>query len=45
MNIMEVTKEEKAKACAIFIKSKENREVFVCACEVDQEVRWLSRYV
>ncbi|PVH37310.1 hypothetical protein PAHAL_6G285300 [Panicum hallii] len=37
LNIMEVTKEEKAKAYAIFIKSKENREAFICACEVDQE--------
>ncbi|PVH34455.1 hypothetical protein PAHAL_8G222200 [Panicum hallii] len=26
-----------AKSYAIFIKSKENREVFICACEVDQE--------
>ncbi|PUZ67520.1 hypothetical protein GQ55_3G442300 [Panicum hallii var. hallii] len=37
LNTMEVTKEEKAKAYAIFIKSKENREAFICACEVDQE--------
>jgi hypothetical protein len=34
---LEVTKEEKAKSYAIFIKSKENREAFMCACEVDQE--------
>ncbi|XP_025822794.1 uncharacterized protein LOC112898733 isoform X1 [Panicum hallii] len=37
LNTMKVTKEEKAKAYAIFIKSKENREAFICACEVDQE--------
>jgi hypothetical protein len=37
LNTMEVTKEEKAKAYAIFIKRKENREAFICACEVDQE--------
>ncbi|CAO2203018.1 unnamed protein product [Urochloa humidicola] len=37
LNTMEATKEEKAKAYAIFIKSKENREAFICACEVDQE--------
>jgi hypothetical protein len=30
-------KRKKAKSYAIFIKSKENREVFICACEVDQE--------
>ncbi|PUZ60258.1 hypothetical protein GQ55_4G109200 [Panicum hallii var. hallii] len=37
LNTMEVTKEEKAKAYAIFIKSKENREALIYACEVDQE--------
>jgi hypothetical protein len=37
LNIMEVTKEEKAKSYAIFIKSKENREALIYAYEVDQE--------
>ncbi|CAN6356665.1 unnamed protein product [Urochloa humidicola] len=43
LNTMEVTKEEKAKAYEIFIKGKENRETFICACEVDQEAAliWL----
>ncbi|PVH34120.1 hypothetical protein PAHAL_8G148800 [Panicum hallii] len=37
LNTMKVMKEEKIKAYAIFIKIKENRETFICACEVDQE--------
>lgn len=40
INTMAVTKVEKAKAYAVFIKSKENREAFICA---DQEAAliWL----
>jgi len=34
---MQVTKQEKAKAYAVFIKSKENREAFICGCEADAE--------
>ncbi|CAO2165634.1 unnamed protein product [Urochloa humidicola] len=37
LNTLEVAKEEKTKAYAILIKSKENREAFICACELDQE--------
>ncbi|RCV13639.1 hypothetical protein SETIT_2G361600v2 [Setaria italica] len=37
INTMEVTKQEKTKAYAIFTKSKENRETFICASEQDQE--------
>jgi hypothetical protein len=37
INTMQVTKEEKAKAIAVFTKSKENREAFICTCEADQE--------
>ncbi|CAN6312663.1 unnamed protein product [Urochloa humidicola] len=37
LNTMEMLKEEKAKAYSIFIKSKENREAFICACELDPE--------
>ncbi|RCV32699.1 hypothetical protein SETIT_7G024100v2 [Setaria italica] len=37
INTMEVTKQEKAKAYAIFTKSKENRETFICASEEDEE--------
>ncbi|TKW14766.1 hypothetical protein SEVIR_5G188200v4 [Setaria viridis] len=37
INTMEVTKQEKAKAYAIFAKSKENRETFICASEEDEE--------
>ncbi|CAN6272947.1 unnamed protein product [Urochloa humidicola] len=37
LNTLAVTKEEKAKGYAILIKSKENREAFVCACELDEE--------
>jgi hypothetical protein len=44
-NTMEVTKEEKIKAYAIFIKSKENREAFICACEVDQESALLIIFI
>ena len=36
LNSMDVTKEEKAKAYAVF-KSQENREIFLSACEEDQE--------
>jgi hypothetical protein len=41
---MKVTKEEKAKAFAVFIKSKENRETFLSGCELDQETTliWLK---
>jgi len=41
---MEVTKEEKAKAFAVFIKSKENREAFLSGCELDREATlvWLK---
>jgi hypothetical protein len=34
---MQVTTQEKAKAYAVFIKSKENREAFLYGCEVDAE--------
>jgi len=37
LNTMEVTKEEKAKAFVVFIKSKENREAFISGCELDVE--------
>jgi len=39
-----VTKEEKKKAYAVFIKSKENREAFICGCEADVEstLIWLK---
>ncbi|RCV43181.1 hypothetical protein SETIT_9G274500v2 [Setaria italica] len=37
INTMEVTKQEKAKSYAIFTKSKENRETFICASEEDEE--------
>uniref|UniRef100_K4A296 DUF8040 domain-containing protein n=1 Tax=Setaria italica TaxID=4555 RepID=K4A296_SETIT len=37
INTMEVTKQEKAKAYAIFTKSKENKETFICASEEDEE--------
>ncbi|CAO2169241.1 unnamed protein product, partial [Urochloa humidicola] len=37
LNTLDVMKEEKAKGYAILIKSKENREAFVCACELDEE--------
>ncbi|CAN6319444.1 unnamed protein product, partial [Urochloa humidicola] len=37
LNTLDVTKEEKAKGYAILIKSKENREAFICACELDEE--------
>jgi hypothetical protein len=40
---MELTKEEKAKAFAVFIKSKENREAFLSGCELDQEAITLGR--
>ncbi|XP_002453129.2 uncharacterized protein LOC8085172 [Sorghum bicolor] len=44
LSTMEVTKEEKAKAFAVFIKSKENREAFLSGCELDQEATlvWLK---
>jgi len=44
LSIMEVTKEEKAKAFAVFIKSKENREAFLSGCELDREATlvWLK---
>ena len=35
LNTLEVTKEEMAKAYAVFIKSKDNREAFICGCEAD----------
>ncbi|PUZ44749.1 hypothetical protein GQ55_8G144500 [Panicum hallii var. hallii] len=43
LNTMKMMKEEKIKVYAIFIKSKENREAFICVCEVDQELAliWL----
>ncbi|CAO2195858.1 unnamed protein product [Urochloa humidicola] len=43
LNRMEMTKEEKAKAYAVFIKSKDNREAFISASEFDQETSliWL----
>jgi len=37
LNTLEVTKEEKAKAFVVFIKSKENREAFISGCELDVE--------
>nr|TKW10287.1 hypothetical protein SEVIR_6G152900v2 [Setaria viridis] len=37
INTMEMTKQEKAKAYAVFTKSKENRETFICASEEDEE--------
>uniref|UniRef100_K4A2P7 DUF8040 domain-containing protein n=1 Tax=Setaria italica TaxID=4555 RepID=K4A2P7_SETIT len=37
INTMEVTKQEKTKAYAIFTKSKENKETFICASEEDEE--------
>jgi len=44
LSTMEVTKEEKAKAFAVFIKSKENREAFLSGCELDREATlvWLK---
>lgn len=44
LSIMEVTKEEKAKVFTVFIKSKENRETFLCVCEQDPEsaMIWLK---
>ncbi|KAK3118838.1 hypothetical protein QOZ80_9BG0709100 [Eleusine coracana subsp. coracana] len=44
LNGMEVSKQEKAKAYSMFIKSKENREAFLCACELDPETAliWLQ---
>ncbi|CAN6278884.1 unnamed protein product [Urochloa humidicola] len=43
LDTMEVTKEEKVKSYEIFIKSKDNREAFICACDFDQEAAliWL----
>jgi hypothetical protein len=43
VNTMDVSKQEKAKAYAVFGKSKENRGTFICASEEDQEVTliWL----
>jgi hypothetical protein len=40
---MDVSKQKKAKAYAVFGKSKENRETFICASEEDQEAAliWL----
>nr|TKW30516.1 hypothetical protein SEVIR_2G043500v2 [Setaria viridis] len=37
INTMEVTKQEKTKAYAIFTKSKEKKETFICASEEDEE--------
>jgi len=37
LNTLDVTKEEKAKAYVVFIKSKENREAFISGCELDVE--------
>uniref|UniRef100_K3ZBX7 Uncharacterized protein n=1 Tax=Setaria italica TaxID=4555 RepID=K3ZBX7_SETIT len=37
INTMEVTKQEKVKAYAIFTKSKQNKETFICASEEDEE--------
>jgi hypothetical protein len=44
VNTMDVSKQEKAKAYAVFGKSKENRETFICASEEDQEAAliWLK---
>ena len=44
LSTMELTKEEKAKAFAVFIKSKENREAFLSGCELDREATlvWLK---
>jgi hypothetical protein len=44
LSTIEVTKEEKAKAFSVFIKSKENREAFLTGCELDQEstLIWLK---
>jgi hypothetical protein len=41
---MDVSKQKKAKAYAVFGKSKENRETFICANEEDQEAAliWLK---
>lgn len=36
LSLMDVTKQEKAKAYAVF-KKAENREVFLCACDDDPE--------
>jgi hypothetical protein len=43
VNTMDVSKQKKAKAYAVFGKSKENRETFICASEEDQEAAliWL----
>jgi hypothetical protein len=43
VNTMDVSKQKKAKAYAVFGKSKENREIFICASEEDQEAAliWL----
>ena len=37
LNTLKVTKEEKAKAYVVFIKSKENRESFICGCQAHVE--------
>jgi hypothetical protein len=44
VNTMDVSKQKKAKAYAVFGKSKENRETFICASEEDQEAAliWLK---
>ena len=44
LSTMKLTKEEKAKAFAVFIKSKENREIFLSGCELDRETTlvWLK---
>jgi hypothetical protein len=43
VNTMDVSKQKKAKAYAVFGKSKENRETFICASEEDPEAAliWL----
>jgi hypothetical protein len=37
LNTLEVTKEEKAKAYAVFIERKEKIEAFISGCEEDVE--------
>ena len=47
LNTLDVTKEEKAKAYVVFIKSKENREAFISGCELDVEstLIWLRNEI
>nr|XP_034601293.1 uncharacterized protein LOC117861878 [Setaria viridis] len=47
VNAMKVTKQERAKAYAVFTKSKENKEAFICAYEIDEEsaLIWLRNEI